>query len=219
LREELQAVQNNLQTQINNIQLKPGPQGDQGPAGPAGPTGPAGTSPDVTALLARIGQLESLVFPFAFVSNSMANTVTPINLLNNSASSGITVGNSPIGIARQPGDSTLVWVTNKQSNTISIIDRVAYTVVNTIQRHLGNSQVTMNGPQSVAFNPSGTFAYVGGDDFVAMFDSGAMTAISSMLLPGTVRHPPQSGWLDEWGRLKGGRPINPNVALKRASVP
>ena len=21
-----------------------------------------------------------------------------------------------------------------------------------------------------------------------------------------VRHPPQSGWLDEWGRLKGGRP-------------
>jgi hypothetical protein len=21
-----------------------------------------------------------------------------------------------------------------------------------------------------------------------------------------VRHPPQSGWLDEWGRLKGGHP-------------
>jgi hypothetical protein len=21
-----------------------------------------------------------------------------------------------------------------------------------------------------------------------------------------VRHPPQSGWLDEWGRLKGGCP-------------
>ena len=24
-----------------------------------------------------------------------------------------------------------------------------------------------------------------------------------------VRHPPQSGWLDEWGRLKGGRPLYP----------
>jgi len=24
-----------------------------------------------------------------------------------------------------------------------------------------------------------------------------------------VRHPPQSGWLDEWGRLKGGRPFYP----------
>jgi hypothetical protein len=22
-----------------------------------------------------------------------------------------------------------------------------------------------------------------------------------------VRHPPRSGWLDEWGRLKGGRPV------------
>jgi REP element-mobilizing transposase RayT len=22
-----------------------------------------------------------------------------------------------------------------------------------------------------------------------------------------VRHPPQSGWLDEWGRLKGGHPL------------
>jgi hypothetical protein len=22
-----------------------------------------------------------------------------------------------------------------------------------------------------------------------------------------VRHPPQSGWLDEWGRLKGGCPV------------
>ena len=34
-----------------------------------------------------------------------------------------------------------------------------------------------------------------------------------------VRHPLQSGWLDEWGRLKGGRPIYPNVPLKRALVP
>jgi hypothetical protein len=24
-----------------------------------------------------------------------------------------------------------------------------------------------------------------------------------------VRHPPQSGWLDELGRLKGGRPLYP----------
>jgi hypothetical protein len=34
-----------------------------------------------------------------------------------------------------------------------------------------------------------------------------------------VRHPAQSGWLDELGRLKGGRPINPSVMLKRAFVP
>ena len=31
-----------------------------------------------------------------------------------------------------------------------------------------------------------------------------------------VRHPPQSGWLSEWGRLKGGRPGGLGVPLKRA---
>jgi len=33
-----------------------------------------------------------------------------------------------------------------------------------------------------------------------------------------VRHPPRSGWLSEWGRLKGGCPGGSVVALKRASV-
>src|SRR3989442_6255135 len=28
-----------------------------------------------------------------------------------------------------------------------------------------------------------------------------------------VRHPPQSGWLGEWGRLKGGCPVGLGVAL------
>ena len=32
-----------------------------------------------------------------------------------------------------------------------------------------------------------------------------------------VRHPPQSGWLDEWDRLKGGHLLSLGVALKRAS--
>ena len=33
-----------------------------------------------------------------------------------------------------------------------------------------------------------------------------------------VRHPPQSGWLNEWDRLKGGHLLSLGVALKRASV-
>ena len=33
-----------------------------------------------------------------------------------------------------------------------------------------------------------------------------------------VRHPPRSGWLDEWDRLKGGHLLSLGVALKRASV-
>jgi len=50
LQSELQATQTNLQNQINNIQLKPGPTGPQGPkgdtgaTGAVGPTGPAGAT-------------------------------------------------------------------------------------------------------------------------------------------------------------------------------
>ena len=33
-----------------------------------------------------------------------------------------------------------------------------------------------------------------------------------MVRTGKVRHPPQSGWLDELGRLKGGRSICVGVA-------
>jgi WD40 repeat protein len=35
---------------------------------------------------------------------------------------------------------------------------------------------------------------------------------------GRVRHPPRSGWLGEWGRLKGGCPVGRGVALGRAFV-
>src|SRR5947207_5739529 len=33
-----------------------------------------------------------------------------------------------------------------------------------------------------------------------------------------VRHPPRSGWLDEWDRLKGGHLLSLGVALRRAFV-
>jgi hypothetical protein len=33
-----------------------------------------------------------------------------------------------------------------------------------------------------------------------------------------VKHPPQSGWLDEWGRLEGGRPL-PSIAFVTACLP
>jgi hypothetical protein len=33
-----------------------------------------------------------------------------------------------------------------------------------------------------------------------------------------AHYPPQSGWLGEWDRLKGGRPNGLSVALKRALV-
>jgi carbamoyl-phosphate synthase large subunit len=46
------------------------------------------------------------------------------------------------------------------------------------------------------------------DSFGLAFYKAEETAQQLLPSEGTVlvRHPPQSGWLDEWGRLKGGRP-------------
>jgi len=41
---------------------------------------------------------------------------------------------------------------------------------------------------------------------------------SSIVAHSEVRHPPQRGWLDEWGRLKGGHPLVLSVAPRRALV-
>lgn len=68
-----QVVDQNLQNQINNIQLTPGPKGDkgdkgdQGEIGPVGPQGPP-SSPSwnesrIQALEAKIDELESMLFP------------------------------------------------------------------------------------------------------------------------------------------------------------
>ena len=46
---DLQQNAAGLQSQIDNITLTPGPQGDPGPTGPAGPQGPAGADGAVGA--------------------------------------------------------------------------------------------------------------------------------------------------------------------------
>jgi len=134
----------------------------------------------VSALLASIGQLERLVMPFAYVSNSGADSVTPINLLINAASPSIAVGDNPTGIGRQPG-STLLWVANTTAHTISVIDTLSNTVVKTFNRDLGlgSDFSHLNKPQSVAFNSSGTRAYVGGYRWFGVFDTARLTPVIS----------------------------------------
>jgi len=164
------------------LQGPAGPQGlpgVQGPVGPQGPEGPAGTSGDLTLLLARISQLEKLALPFAYVSNSASNTVSPINLRQKTAEPGIPVGAQPTGTGQRPGDSKEVWVVNTQSESISIIDALTSTVTGTIQGNLPYGFERLQRPRAVAFNPSGSYAYIGGDGVLAMFSAGAKAPISS----------------------------------------
>src|SRR5690242_17512737 len=44
-------------------------------------------------------------------------------------------------------------------------------------------------------------------DGVTQIARAGMVAIVPSNVPHSVRHPPRSGWLGEWGRLKGGCPV------------
>jgi hypothetical protein len=56
--------------------IAPGPPGPQGPAGPTGPAGPPGASPDVSALLKRLADLEASVK--SLTSDLRAEAAKPI---------------------------------------------------------------------------------------------------------------------------------------------
>jgi YVTN family beta-propeller protein len=162
-----------------------GPRGEKGDTGQTGSPGLAGVTPDLSLILARITQLERFLLPFAFVSNSESNSITPINLISHTAGSEIPVGTYPNGISRQPG-GTQVWVANTNAQSLSVIDTLSNTVVKTIPRDLGASFGSLNRPQSVLFNPSGSSIYVGGDDFLSMFNAASMAPVVSRPFPGTV---------------------------------
>jgi YVTN family beta-propeller protein len=88
---------------------------------------------------------------FAYVTNSGTNTVSKIDLANDTVVATIAVGNNPFGVAINPA-GTFAYVANRGLGTVSKIDLANDTVVATIA--VGNN------PFGVAINPAGTFAYV-----------------------------------------------------------
>lgn len=99
----------------------------------------------------------------AYVTNSQAGTVTPINLLNGSAGVAIPVGLNPQGLAITP-DGKTVFVANNGSNSVTPID--------TANNIPGPAINVGNGPHGVAISPDGTTV------FVSNTGGGSVTPIS-----------------------------------------
>jgi len=57
----------------------------------------------------------------AYVTNDSSNTVSVVDISNNSVFATIPVGGSPIGVAITP-DGTRAYVANDTSNDVSVID-------------------------------------------------------------------------------------------------
>ncbi|WP_161964488.1 MBG domain-containing protein [Mucilaginibacter endophyticus] len=94
---------------------------------------------------------------YAYTANQNANTVSVINLENNSVVATIPVGVQPTGVAVSP-DGKRVYVTNQNligpstGNTVSVIDVASNTVI---------TNITVNErPYGIAISPDGSRLYV-----------------------------------------------------------
>ncbi len=87
----------------------------------------------------------------AYVANSSANTVTPVNVATDVAGSPITVGTDPVALAITP-NAFDVLVVNKTSNTVSEIATSNNSVVKTV--------TLASAPDAIAISPDGTTAWI-----------------------------------------------------------
>ncbi len=88
---------------------------------------------------------------FAYVTNEASNTVSVIDIANDTVIATIPVGTGPVGVAVSP-DATKVYVPNNANDDVSVIDTATNTVTTTIP--VGDF------PLGVAFTPDGTKVYV-----------------------------------------------------------
>jgi YVTN family beta-propeller protein len=108
----------------------------------------------VTALLslAFLGNCWAAVY--GYIPNSGDNTVTKINTGDIAETTAINLGNGPSGVATSP-DGKFIYVTNRYSNTVAIIDSQADTVT---------SLVVGTEPVGVAVSPDGAHVFVANQD-------------------------------------------------------
>src|ERR1700682_4719506 len=65
--------------------------------------------------------------PFAYITNTNANTVSVIDTASNTVTATVTVGTFPYGVAINPA-GTRVYVTNQLANSVSVLDTASNTV-------------------------------------------------------------------------------------------
>ncbi|HET7732129.1 MAG TPA: YncE family protein [Usitatibacter sp.] len=114
--------------------------------------------------------------PFAYVPLPFADQVAVVDLATNTVRK-VPVGNSPVGVAIEPGGAR-VYVANGEDNTVSVIATASNTVVGTIA-------MNGRGPLGMAVNPAGTRLAVAltGDDVrgntVEIFDTSTRTRVAT----------------------------------------
>ncbi|MEM9081556.1 MAG: PA14 domain-containing protein, partial [Verrucomicrobiota bacterium] len=120
--------------------------------------------------------------PQAWNVNPDQNTISVFNLVNNSKLAEIPVGNSPRTLSLAPNN--LIWVTNKDDATLSIINPVNFAVTNTIQLPRGSQ------PHGIIHAPNGSTAWVAleATGEIAQLNPTTGTILNTYAVGSTPRH-------------------------------
>ncbi len=110
----------------------------------------------------------------AVVANSGGNSVTVLDIVNNTMLTNITVGNQLVALAVS-SDGNTAYVANYKDNTISVVNLTAETVTGTI--------AVSGQPTSVALTSSGTL-WVGGVGFLTEINTSSMTVTATETVSG-----------------------------------
>lgn len=89
----------------------------------------------------------------AYVTNSVGNTVSAVDLSTNKETTKISVPGVPIGVAFTP-DGKTAYVTLADKSRVAVIDTATNTASST------TIALSYSNPLSIVVNPAGTFAYV-----------------------------------------------------------
>ncbi|MBN8886745.1 MAG: YncE family protein [Rudaea sp.] len=105
----------------------------------------------------------------AYVTNTVDNTLSAINLATNTVTATIKVGGYPVGVAFTP-DGTKAYVTLADKSRVAVIDAVNNAALSTIALSYSN-------PIGIVIDPAGKFAYVSDYAFGDYGQKGAVSVI------------------------------------------
>ena len=110
---------------------------------------------------------------FVYVVNRDSKDVSVIDLVTNTVTATVGVGNGPIGVAITP-DGAFAYVTNTSSDDVSVIRLSDNAVIATV--------AVGDGPIGIAITPDGAFAYVAneGADNVSVIDLATNTVTATI---------------------------------------
>jgi YVTN family beta-propeller protein len=86
--------------------------------------------------------------PFVYITNSVNNTVSVIDIATKNVTATVPAGSHPFGVAVTPNGAN-VYVANQNSNNVSAIDTATNNVT-------ANTSLGLYGPSGVAVSPDGT---------------------------------------------------------------